>query len=136
MTATPQEIYERYLWAGAITRNADALADLFTADGVWEAPLAPADATLPRRLEGREQIRTEMAAYHQRLAGTGDTADAGSSRYTLHVTTDPSVFIAEVDAVVNRAGEPRTISLVQIFRIAPGGKIALVRDYFGPELMA
>jgi hypothetical protein len=38
---TPEEIYQRYVWAGAMTRNADALADLFAADGVLEAPLVP-----------------------------------------------------------------------------------------------
>ena len=54
---TPQEIYQRYLWAGAMTRNADALADLFAADGVLEAPLVPSGRDYPRRVEGREQIR-------------------------------------------------------------------------------
>ena len=38
---TSEELYQRYVWAGAMTRNADALADLFTADGVLESPLVP-----------------------------------------------------------------------------------------------
>jgi uncharacterized protein len=44
---TPQEICQRYLWAGAMTRNADALADLFAADGVLEARLVPPATITP-----------------------------------------------------------------------------------------
>lgn len=134
MTATPQEIYERYVWAGTITRNADALAGMFTTDGVWEAPLIPAGGSFPRRLEGREQIRAQMAAYYQQLPPAGDTVDTGQSRYVLHTTGDPQVFIAEIDAVLNGPDGARTISLVQIFRTREG-KITLIRDYFAPELM-
>ena len=54
MTADPQEIYLRYLQAGAFARDADALAELFTSDGVLEAPLVPPGHQYPRRLEGRE----------------------------------------------------------------------------------
>jgi hypothetical protein len=74
---TPQEICQRYLWAGAMTRNADALAGLFAADGVLEAPLVPAGGDYPRRVEGREQIRAAMAPYYQRSANPGQTVDAG-----------------------------------------------------------
>ncbi|WP_354637067.1 hypothetical protein [Kitasatospora camelliae] len=42
MTRTPQEIFESYVYAGALTRKADALAAAFTAVGVFEAPLMPA----------------------------------------------------------------------------------------------
>src|SRR6185437_12978309 len=121
---------QRYVWAGAMTRNADALADLFTADGVLESPLVPPGHAYPRRLEGREQIRTAMAAYYQRSADATLTADSAASRYQVHTTADPGVFIVEVDAVVNEpAGS--TVSLVQIFRVRDG-KIALLRDYFAP----
>ncbi len=134
MTATPQEIYERYVWAGAFTRNADALAEMFTTDGVYEAPLVPVGHDFPRCLEGREQIRTGMAGYYQRLAANADTVDTGKSRYVLHTTADPGVFIAEIDGVLNGPAGIRTISLVQIFRIR-SGKIVLLRDYFAPELV-
>src|SRR5215469_13548484 len=109
---TSEELYRRYVWAGAMTRNADALADLFTADGVLESPLVPPGRAYPRRLEGREQIRTAMAAYYQRSADASLTADASptadasltadpaASRYQVHTTADPGVFIVEVDAVV------------------------------------
>ena len=43
MAASHQEIYERYVWATAMSRNADAVAELFTDDGIIEAPLLGAD---------------------------------------------------------------------------------------------
>ena len=132
---TPQEFCRRYVWAGAMTRNADALADLFAADGVLEAPLVPPGHDYHRRVEGREQIRAAMAAYYQRSAEPGQTADTGKSRYLLHTTADPGVFIAEIDTVLNRPAGTTTISLVQIFRVRDG-KITLLRDYFAPELVS
>jgi limonene-1,2-epoxide hydrolase len=117
-----------------MTRNADALADLFADEGVLESPLVPAGHDYPRRVEGREQIRTEMAAYYQRSANVSQAADVAESRYVLHTTSDPGVFIAEVDAVVNGPAATATISLVQIFRVRDG-KIALLRDYFAPGIV-
>ena len=58
--------------------------------------------------------------------------DAARSRYVLHDTADPGVFIAEIDTVlVSPQGERVTMSLVQIFRVRDG-RIALLRDYFAP----
>jgi limonene-1,2-epoxide hydrolase len=86
-------------------------------------------------VEGREQIRAAMAAYYQRSADAGQAADTGKSRYLLHSTADPGVFIAEIDAVLDEPAGATTISLVQIFRVRDG-KIALLRDYFAPELVS
>jgi ketosteroid isomerase-like protein len=134
VTAEPQQIYLRYLRASAFARDAEALAELFTADGVLEAPLVPPGHAYPRRLEGREQIRAGMAAYYQRAADSVQQVDIGRSGYVVHATADPSVFVVEIDTVlVEPAGT--TISLVQIFRIRDG-KIALLRDYFAPEHVA
>jgi hypothetical protein len=41
VTLTHKEIFERYLYAGAISRDPDAQAAMFTEDGVYEAPLIP-----------------------------------------------------------------------------------------------
>ena len=131
MPATPQEIFERYIWAGGMTRNAAALAEMFTVDGVFEAPLVPVGHAYPRRLEGREEIRTGMAAYYERSANADRTINVEKSRYVLH-TVDPDVFIAEIDITFDGPGGATTMSLVQIFRIRDG-KIALLRDYFAPE---
>lgn len=112
-----------------MTRNADALAEMFTADGVFEAPFASLDGEFPGRLDGREEIRSGFAAYYERSATAPRSVNADESRYVLHTTTDPDVFIAEIDTVLE--GPAETVSLVQIFRTRDG-QIAHVRDYFTP----
>jgi SnoaL-like domain len=128
--ATPQEIFERYVWAGAMTRNPDALAEMFTADGVLEAPLVPAGKVFPRRLAGRDEIRAGLAAYYRHSPPPADQkVDFDKTRYVLHTTADPDVFIVEIDTVFV---DGTTLSLVQIFRLR-AGKIAMMRDYFAPD---
>ncbi|MFF2074809.1 nuclear transport factor 2 family protein [Kitasatospora sp. NPDC058162] len=137
MSRTPQEIFQSYVHAGAMTRNADALAECFTEDGVFEAPLMPAGAAFPRRLEGRAEIRAAMAAYYERQAtGDGRAPNVERSAYVLHTTADPDVFIAEIDTVFDGddGEEDRAVSLVQIVRVRDG-RIARLRDYFSPDLM-
>jgi ketosteroid isomerase-like protein len=135
VTATPQEIFERYVLAGAMTRNPDSVAALFTEDGVIESPLVDADAAYPRRMVGREAIRAGLAAYYERSPQPDGTVDFEQSRYVLHTTADPDVFIAEIDTAFNLEGQTTTVSLVQIFRVR-GGAIVLLRDYFAPHLVA
>ncbi|OPC77427.1 hypothetical protein B4N89_43770 [Embleya scabrispora] len=137
VSATPQEIFGRYIHSGTVTRNADALAECFTEDGVFEAPLVPAGAGFPRRLVGRAQIRSAMAAHYERQAKTdGPTPNFEKSGYVLHITSDPDVFIAEIDSVFDgEDGEADTaVCLVQIFRVRDG-RIARLRDYFAPALV-
>jgi ketosteroid isomerase-like protein len=125
---THKEIFERYIYAGAISRNPDAVAAMFTEDGVSEAPLAP-DGHPLRRLVGRDAIRTGVSRYHQQLSSPG-TMNPQRSTYVLHDAADPDVFIAEIDVAFDRAdGQQTTMSLVQIFRLR-GGQIAVLRDYF------
>ena len=137
VSRTPQEIFESYIYAGTVSRNADALAESFTEDGIFEAPLMPADAAFPRRLVGREEIRTAMSAYYEQPAKDGRSPNFEKSAYVLHTTSSPDVFIAEIDTVFDGGGggEAVTVSLVQIFRIRDG-KIARLRDYFAPELVS
>jgi limonene-1,2-epoxide hydrolase len=134
VATTAQEIFERYVRAGAMTRNPQAVADLFTPDGVIEAPFVPAGHLFPRRMAGPEEIRSGLAAFYGQ--STDDrTVDMERSRLVLHETTDPDVFIAEIDTVVRTpGGADETISLVQIFRIRDG-KIVLLRDYFLPDVV-
>lgn len=139
MAATHQEIFERYLWAGAMTRNADALAELFTPDGVIEAPLMPPGRVFPRRMEGHSEIRAGLTTFYQQSTGPDRAPDLRRSRYVLHDTVDPDVFIVEIDTAFLPDAEAApdtadTMSLVQIFRIRDG-KIALLRDYFAPEVV-
>jgi ketosteroid isomerase-like protein len=129
---TQQEIFERYLSAGAIRRDPDAVAALFTDDGVFEAPLVPPGHPLPRRLAGREEIRGGIGAYH-RYPAFEVTVDFERSGYVLHDTADPDVFILEIDTVlVTPQGERTAMSLVQIFRVRDG-LIVQIRDYFTPS---
>jgi ketosteroid isomerase-like protein len=125
---THREIFERYLYAGAITRNPDAIAALFTDDGVYDSPLAP-DGHPLRHLVGRDAIRTGTGAYHQQLGPQGNI-NVERTAYVLHDTLDPDVFIAEIDVVFDEAdGQTTTMSLVYIFRLRDG-QIAMLRDYF------
>jgi ketosteroid isomerase-like protein len=115
-----------------MTRDADARADMFTPDGVLEAPFAPAGRPIPQRAEGREEIRAVLSALYREPPAADQEVNVEESRYVLHETADPGVFIAEIDAVLETAGVAETVSMVQIFRIRDG-KIAMIRDYFAPE---
>lgn len=132
MSRSPQEIFESHVYAGALTRNADAVAENFTEDGVFEAPLVPPDSAFPRRLQGREEIRRGMAAYYERQVNDKRAPNVEKSSYVLHTTSDPDVFIVEIDTVFDGDGADVTVSLVQIFRVRDG-KIAQLRDYFAPD---
>jgi uncharacterized protein len=126
---THKEIFEQYIYAGAITRNPDAIAAMFTEDGVYDAPLVPDGHPLHRRLVGRDAIRTGIGVYHQQPAYQG-TMSVERSAYVLHDTADPDVFMAEIDVAFDEAdGRRTTMSLVQIFRLRDG-QIAMLRDYF------
>ena len=124
MALSHEELFQRYVHAGPLTHNADAVAQLFTEDGVFEAPLVPAGHRLPQRLAGREAIREGCAAFQREPAFQGEV-DVERSGYVLHETRDPDVFIAEIDTVLGDA----TVSIVQIFRVRDG-RIAHLRDYF------
>lgn len=124
MPATPEQIFQRYLHAGALTRDPDAVAALFAPDGVYEAPFAR--PPFPRRLAGRAEIRDRLAALYREPLPDRGAVDTARSRYALHLTTDPDTFIAEIDTAFAN-GE--TMSLVQIYRVRDG-LITLLRDYF------
>ena len=53
-----------------MTRNADAGAELFTDDGVIEAPLLTGDKLFPRRMQGRAEIRGEAGRVLPAISGT------------------------------------------------------------------
>jgi len=126
---THREIFDRYLYAGAITRDPNAIAAMFTEDGVYDAPLVPDGHPLHRRMVGRDAIRTGTSVYHQQPTYQG-TMNLERSAYVLHDTSDPDVFIAEIDVAFDEPdGRLTTMSLVWIFRVRDG-QIAILRDYF------
>ena len=129
MTLTHKQIFERYIYAGAISRNPDAVAAMFTEDGVLEAPLAPEGHPL-RHLAGRAAIRDGIRTYHDETTESPGTVILAESGYVLHETADADVFIAEIDTVLEDAnGQRTTMSLVQIFRVRDE-QITRLRDYF------
>ncbi|TWP53779.1 nuclear transport factor 2 family protein [Lentzea tibetensis] len=134
MSTSHDDLYKRYLRA-TISQDADAVAGLFTDDGVIEAPLVPAGGAFPTRMEGRGEIREQLAAYYLRPADTERQVDFEKSRYVLHDTADPDVFIVEIDTAFTTPSGPTTMSLVQIFRLRDG-QISLIRDYFAPDAVA
>jgi limonene-1,2-epoxide hydrolase len=58
--------------------------------------------------------------------------DFERTRYALHETSDRGVFSVEIDTAFE---DGSTVSLVQIFRVRDG-EIALMRDYFAPDVLA
>jgi ketosteroid isomerase-like protein len=129
VTLTHREVFERYVYAGAVNRDAEAMAALFTHDGIYEAPLVPPGHRLPHRLVGPDDLSAGFAVYHREPPPPG-RVNADHTRYVLHDTDDADVFIAELDAVIDGpSGERTTVSLVQIFRLRDG-RIAHLRDYF------
>lgn len=137
MPTAPQEVFRRYVWAGPLTRNADAVAAMFAVDGVFEAPLVPAGRAFPRRLEGREAIRRALADYYERDAyGQAGLADLNEekSRSVVHTTADPDVFVVETDTAFDTSEGVEIVSMVKIFHMRDG-EIVLLRDYFSLDLV-
>jgi ketosteroid isomerase-like protein len=125
---THKEIFERYLYAGAVSRNPDAIAALFTENGVYDSPLVPSGHPL-RHLVGRAAIREGTGLYHQQPTYRG-AMNLERSAYVLHDTQDPDVFLAEIDVAFDEAdGRQTTMSLLWLFRLRDG-QIAMLRDYF------
>jgi hypothetical protein len=62
-------------------------------------------------------------------AGLADLkVNAEESRYVVHTTADPDVFIVEIDTAFDRSEETEIVSLVKIFHVRDG-EILLLRDY-------
>ena len=117
MSRTPQQIFESYVHAGALTRNAAALAEQFTEDGVFELPLMPPGAALPRRMVGREEIRDAMAYFR------------------LAVSPDDGLAFERIVNTPKRGLGPSTIQLIHsharkrdIPLMAAAGELALTEE--------
>ena len=121
-----RKIFERYMHVGAITRNPDAIAAMFTKDGVYRAPLVP-DGRPLRRVVGRDPDRNQRVSPATDLPGHDEPERFA---HVLHDTPDPDVLIPEIDVAFDQADRRRTtMALVQIFRLRDG-QIVMLRDYF------
>jgi uncharacterized protein len=128
-TPSPRELFERARRL-VVERQFDPYADLFAADGTFELPFAPPG--MPRRIEGREQIRAFFRA------GTERVQSATPRRWefrsvVIHETVDPEVIVTEfeVHGEVLDTGEPYQFSNLQVLT-ARNGEIVSLRDYWNP----
>ena len=97
--ADPYEVWE---FAGVVLRKDPyRWADMFTVDGVMEMPLAP--PAMPRRIEGREEIRRLMAPVQERAFALHESR---RTSLTVHHTTDPEVMVCEFESVKRPTGRP------------------------------
>jgi hypothetical protein len=103
--------------------DADGFADLFTPDGVIEAPFAPPGA--PSRLVGREAIRE----YARRVMASPLRLEDFEVA-ELYQTTDPELVIVELrtKGTLTSTGRAFTATSIQVLRIRDG-QIALFRDF-------
>jgi ketosteroid isomerase-like protein len=126
---TPPQLIERFRNYG-LAFELEKEADLFASDGIAEWPMADGDHV--RRIVGRDEIRKHYVASSASLKNSGITP-RGFSRYTLHETTDPGVWIAEFEVEAELPNGPVVrVPYVQVFTIRDG-RIALFRDYIGPQ---
>lgn len=127
-TDTPREVFERSQQLLLQPQlDAEAIADQFAPEGVFEAPFAPPG--LPRRVEGRDAIR---ALYRQ--AGIAAVRPRFEFRsVVVHETADPEVIVTEFDVHARhpKTGESYQFANLQVMTVRDG-KILLLRDYWNP----
>jgi uncharacterized protein len=119
---TPRQAFER-IQASALAKD-PSYADLYAEDGVHELPFARPG--IPRRIEGRENIR----AFFSRAAGAAPMTFKEFRNVRIHETADPGTIICEYDlhGVVTRTGDPFVFSYILVVTVRDG-QLALVRDY-------
>ena len=124
--ASPRQVFQQVLRAIENTEM-DAYADLFAADGTFEAPFAP--LRLPRRIEGREAIRAFFRAAADRL--TAAPPQFTFSSVVVHETVDPEVIVTEYEVHGAAAGAPYQFANLGVMTVR-NGEIVSLRDYWNP----
>jgi ketosteroid isomerase-like protein len=129
VTTTPREVFER-LQRQVLERGGEGFADLMAIDGVVEWPFAGPGA--PRRLEGREAIRSFVSGSRVRVLELQELRSVA-----VHETHDPEVIVAEVEAHgrVVATDRPVRLSAIMVLR-ARNGEIVSYRDYTTPRAAA
>ena len=104
------------------------LHELYAEHAVIEYPFA---LPVPRRLEGREAIRSYFAA----LATA--PLELHTRNMVIHVTADPEVVVAEwdYDGLVTTTNRSFHVSNIQISSVRDG-KIVASRDYHNHAVLA
>jgi len=119
---TPRQAFER-IQRSTLAKD-PSYADLYAEDGAHEMPFARPG--VPRRIEGRDNIRTFLS----RAAGAAPMTFTEFRNVRVHETADPGTIICEYDlhGVVTKTGEPFVFSYILLLTVR-NGQISLVRDY-------
>lgn len=125
--ASPREVVER-VHRAAMDCDLSGQADLYAPDGVLEWPFAPPG--VPRRIEGREQIRRVLEPLEERIRQAG-TRVTDLHTVAVYEAVDPEVVIVELEVHGEVVGTGATYQLpyIQVFRVRDG-QIVSFRDYF------
>jgi ketosteroid isomerase-like protein len=123
-TPSPRDVFERGQRL-LLEHDPEGFAGLFAEDGVLEFPFAAPG--MPRRREGREQIRREMLERGGRAREAG-VRIVGFRPPLVHETTDPEVIVAEFAQDVAFGERTHELPFVQVLRVRDG-QIVSFRDY-------
>ncbi|MEV1202472.1 nuclear transport factor 2 family protein [Microbispora rosea] len=126
MPATPRDLLDRFQQA-MLDFSADALADLFADEAIYEFVFWTPHRGPSQRYDGREEIRVGFRAAWGSVSKPPLT---GFGEVCVHETADPEVIISEgeMDGVNHATGRPFTSRFVLVLR-ARDGRIVHLRDY-------
>jgi ketosteroid isomerase-like protein len=124
-TTTPREVFRR-LQRQIREKGGDGFPDRMAVDGVVEWPFAGPGA--PRRLEGREAIRSFVGGSRVRVLQLDELRSVA-----VHETHDPEVIVIEVEAHgrVVATDRPVQLSAIVVMQVR-NGEIVSYRDYTNP----
>jgi ketosteroid isomerase-like protein len=123
----PAEVFDRairYLLAS----DAKAYAELFAPDAVVEWPFALEG--WPKRLDGRDAIRTHTEGVFARFQAAGRKLVAMRDA-VIHPIGHHEVAV-EFSIEANSPNGAARLPYVQFLRVTDDGHIAVLRDYFRP----
>lgn len=128
MPRTPEEAFRRMLDL-LLARDTDAIADLWAQDGTAEFPFATGSS--PRRLAGREEVRSYLAALPELL----DVREIPA--VTVHHTQRPDTIVVEFTGTGRtvRTAEPYCLDYIVVITVQDG-LITRYRDYWSPVAVA
>jgi uncharacterized protein len=121
---TPREIWEQ-IAAHQQTRDIDAYLACFADDAVLEWPFTPPG--FPRRLEGREAIRSHVGPVWERAKQTNRQI-TGHEHLQIHETAGRDVVIIEFDLVGKSAAGPWRQPMMYLLKVRDG-RIVLLKEY-------
>jgi ketosteroid isomerase-like protein len=124
MHATPTDVLRQAMRL-LLDKDMAGFVALFADDAVMEFPFAPPGQ--PTRVTGRAALEGYLLHYPELLDVREVTISA------LHVTEDPEVVVAEIDAAgfVVATGRPYELRYIAVVTVR-NGLIAYYRDYWNP----